>query len=361
MEVALVHDFLVKLGGAERVLKTLTDMFPTAPIYTLLYDEARVGHVFPKSQVRPSNLQNLPKFLRKRHKYLFHKMPQAIESFDLSGYDVVISSNTAMSHGIVTNTDTKHFCYCHSPMRYAWDWTHEYLNEQQMGRFKRAVARRLLKNTSIWDYYASDRVDHYIANSETVRRRIQKYYRKDATVIYPPVDTERFKLTPNRENYFLIVSTITPYKNIELAVNLFNKVRKKLVIIGDGSDRKRLQSMAGPHIDFLGFKPDEVVKEYMQNCRALIFPGEEDFGMTPVEAMACGKPVLAYRKGGVTETVVAGATGEFFEEPTVKSMENGLARLLVNESHYNSQKIRKHAEKFDRKYFIEGIEKLVLS
>jgi glycosyltransferase involved in cell wall biosynthesis len=361
MKVALVHDFLVKLGGAERVVKTLTDMFPSAPIYTLLYDEARVGHVFPKSNVRTSDLQNLPKFLRKRSKYFFHKMPQHIESFDLSGYDVVISSNTAMSHGIITSASTKHFCYCHSPMRYAWDWTHKYMDEQKVGRLKKAAISHLLKKVRIWDYYSSDRVDHYIANSETVRKRIQKYYRRDASVIYPPVDTERFKLNPNRENYFLIVSTLTPYKNIELAIETFNKVRKKLVIIGDGSDRARLESLAGPHVDFLGFKPDEVVREYMQNCRAFVFPGEDDFGMTPVEAMACGKPVLAYGKGGATETIIAGRTGEFFEESTVKSMENGLARLLVNESRYDPVKIRKHAKQFDRKYFIEEIEKLVLS
>ncbi len=361
MKVALVHDFLVKLGGAERVLKTLTDIFPRAPIYTLFYDEARVGHVFPKSQVITSDLQNMPKFLQKRRRYLLPSMPKAIESFDLSEFDLVISSNTAMSHGIVTNTDTKHICYCHSPMRYAWDWTHQYMQEQRVGPIKRMAIRHILKKLRIWDYYSSDRVDHYIANSENVRRRIQKYYRKDADVIYPPVDTQRFKVTPNHENYFLIVSTLTPYKNIELAVHLFNKVRKKLIIIGDGSDRKRLESMAGPHIDFLGFKPDEVVREYMQNCRAFVFPGEEDFGMTPVEAMACGKPVLAYGKGGAMETVIAGQTGEFFEELTVKSMENGLARLFVNEPRYDHKKIRKHAEKFDRKYFIEGIEKLVVS
>lgn len=361
MKIALVHDYLVKLGGAERVLKTLTDIFPRAPIYTLLYDEARVGHVFPKSQVIVSDLQNWPQFLRKRHRYFFHKMPQYLEAFDFSDFDVVISSNTAMAHGIITNTNTKHFCYCHSPMRYAWDWTHEYLEEQNFGPFKKLAIRHLLSKVRVWDYYAADRVDHYIANSETVRRRIQKYYRQDATVIYPPVDTEKFKISSSRENYFLIVSTLTRYKNIELAIDLFNKVRKRLVIIGDGSDRKRLESIAGPHIDFLGFKPDEVVREYMQNCRALIFPGEDDFGITPVEAMACGKPVLAYAKGGATETVIAGLTGEFFEEPTVESMEMGLARLLVNEPRYDAGRIRKHAEKFDRQKFIEAIEGLVLS
>lgn len=359
MEVALVHDILVKLGGGERVLKCLSDMFPKAPIYTLLYDEAKVGRVFPKNRVKPSYLQDYPAFIRNRRRYLFPKMPKAIESMDFSGYDLVISSSSAFAHGIVTNTDTKHLCYCHSPMRYAWDWTHEYMGEQHVGPLKRAAIRHLLKKVRMWDYYAADRPDHYLANSENVRRRIQKYYRQDATVLYPPVDVESFKVTPEHQNYFLIVSTITPYKNIGLAVNLFNKVRKKLVIIGDGSDRKRLEQLAGPNIDFLGFKPDEVVREYMQNCRAFIFPGEEDFGITPVEAMSCGKPVLAYGKGGVLETVVPGKTGEFFEETTISSMENGLARLLASETRYDSKRIRQHAEFFAQANFEEGMKDII--
>ncbi len=359
MEVAIVHDMLVKLGGAERVVKALADMFPNAPIYTLLYDEGKVGHVFPKSRVRTSDLQKYPKFIRNRRRYLLPKMPKAIEGLDLSGYDLVISSNTAFAHGIVTNTDTTHLCYCHSPMRYAWDWTHEYMREQRAGLLKRTAVRHLLNKIRVWDYYAADRVDHYLANSENVRRRIQKYYRQDASVVYPPVDVERFKVTPEHENYFLIVSTISPYKNIELAVNLFNKVRKKLVIIGEGSDRKRLMQMAGPHIDFIGFKPDEVVREYMQNCRALIFPGEEDFGITPVEAMACGKPVLAYKKGGVKESVIPGVTGEFFEEATVESMENGLARLLARESKHDPHQIRQQAERFAQSNFEKTMEDMI--
>lgn len=359
MEVALVHDMLVKLGGAERVLKALADMFPNAPIYTLLYDESQVGRVFPKSRVRTSPLQKYPGFIRNRRRYLLPKMPKAVESFDLSDYDLVISSNTAFAHGIITNSDTKHLCYCHSPMRYAWDWTHQYMKEQRAGLLKRVAIRHILKNIRTWDYYAADRADHYIANSENVRRRIQKYYRQDASVLYPPVDVERFKVTPEHQKYFLIVSTISPYKNIELAVNLFNKVRKKLVIIGEGSDRKRLMQIAGPHIDFLGFKPDEVVREYLQNCRALVFPGEEDFGITPVEAMACGKPVLAYKKGGVMESVIPGKTGEFFKESTIESMENGLARLLVNEAKYDPQQIRQQAEEFAQSNFEKGMEQII--
>lgn len=359
MKVALVHDFLLKLGGAERVLKVLSEMYPSAPIYTLLYDENKVGHVFDKTRLRGSPLQSFPEFLRNRYRYFFPWMPQWIESFDLSGYDVVISSSSAYSHGVLTNSSTRHLCYSHSPMRYAWDWTHEYMEEQGVSSFKKWVASRLIHNVRLWDYYAIDRVDQYIANSENVRRRIQKYYHRESEVLYPPVDLERFTLHPGHENYFLIVSTLTPYKKIDRAIELFNKIRKRLVIIGEGSDRPRLERLAGPHIDFLGFKPDEVVRDYVQNCRALIFPGEEDFGITPVEAMACGKPVLAYGKGGALESMVAGTTGEFFDEPTVEAMEDALARLLAHETRYEPKRIRQHAERFHRDRFVEGMEAIV--
>jgi glycosyltransferase involved in cell wall biosynthesis len=359
MKVALVHDLLVKFGGAERVLKVLADLYPQAPIYTLLYDESKMGRIFPKSRVRVSGFHKLPRMLLNRRRYLIPWMPKMIESFDFSDYDLVISSSSAYAHGIVTDLGTKHISYCHSPMRYAWDWTHPYLKEQHVGSVKRMAIRKLLNKIRVWDYYASDRAELLVANSETVRGRIQKYWRKKSEVLYPPVDVERFNVTKSHGNYFLIVSALTPYKNIELAIHLFNKVRKHLVIIGEGADRARLQRLAGPHIDFLGFKPDDVVREYMQNCRAFIFPGEEDFGITPVEAMACGKPVLAYGKGGVTETVVAGVSGEFFQEPTVESMENALATLLVNERKYDPNTIRQCAERFAQAEFETGIQRMV--
>ena len=358
-KIALVHDFLLKLGGAERVLKVLSDMFPDAPIYTLLYDEQTVGNVFPKERIRTSKLQKLPKFIRKRQKYLLPKMPGAIEEMDFSEFDIVISSNSAFTHGIITNTDTKHICYCHSPMRYAWDWTHEYIKEQNIGKIKTAAVSILLNKIRMWDQIAADRVDTYIANSKTVRNRIMKYYRKNADVIYPPVDINRFKPQKKKENFFLIVSTITPYKKIDLAVQLFNKIGRELVIIGEGPQKKYLQSIAGPNISFLGFKSDKETAEYFKNARAFIFPGEEDFGITPVEAMASGTPVLAYGKGGVTETVIPGVTGEFFYKPTVDSMEQGLAKLLINERKYKVTKMRKQAENFSKENFIREIKEKI--
>jgi len=361
MKVALVHDFLVKLGGAERVLAVLAEMYPNAPIHTLLYDESAVGRVFSKKRVIPSGFHSLPGFVRKRRKFLFPWMPKMIEAFDFSGYDLVISSSSAYAHGVLTNLDTKHITYCHSPMRYAWDWTHEYMAEQKLAGVKLGLVRRMLKKVRIWDYFASKRSDFYLANSLNVQKRISKYYRRDSTVVYPPVDLTRFTPTKEHQDFFLIVSTLTPYKQIERAIHLFNKVNKRLVIIGDGPDRARLEHIAGSNIDFLGFKPDEVVTDYMHNCRAFIFPGEEDFGIAPVEAMACGKPVLAYGKGGLLESVVPGVTGEFFADASLATMEDALGRLLMNSKKYDPKKIRAHAEKFSREMFERSFRAAVQS
>lgn len=358
-KIALAHDFLNRLGGGERVLKVLADMFPEAPIYTLLYDKKKVGHVFDESRIRTSHLQRYPRFIRNRHKYLLTKMPKEVEKFDFSEFDIVLSSNSAFTHGILTNTDTKHICYCHSPMRYAWDWTHEYLEEQNFGMVKKAVAALVLKKMRMWDQIAVDRADEFIANSRNVHRRIKKYYRKDSKIIYPPVDVERFNPQRKHADYFLIVSTLAPYKKIDLAIQLFNKIGQQLLIIGDGPHKPYLQSIAAPNVSFLGFKDDDAVVEYYQNCRAFIFPGEEDFGITPVEAMAAGKPVLAYGKGGVTESVIPGETGEFFYQPTIDSMEDGLARLILNEKKYVMKRIREQAEKFSTRKFKRKIKQII--
>lgn len=361
MKIAIVHDFLFKLGGAERVVKKLLKIFPEADLFTLLYDQEKVEKVFPPNKVNTSFLQKYPKFIRKRHRLLTSKMPRAIEEIDLSAYDLILSSSGAFSHGALTSSQSKHICYCHSPMRYAFDWHAEYVKENNIQGFKKIYYQKLIKDLRVWENYAADRPDHYIAISKTVEKRIKKYFRKEAKIIHPPVNVKKFKVNENHSNYFLIVSTLTQYKKIDLAIALFNKLGRKLVIVGDGPDRGRLQNMANKNIEFLGFLSDLEVKEYIENCRALIFPGEEDFGITPIEAMAAGKPVLAFGKGGALETIIAEHTGEFFYEANVSSMEDGLARLLHNEKFYNPNKIREHALKFDESIFERKIRKYVKS
>ncbi len=356
MKVALVHDFLVKMGGAERVLKVFADMYPDAPIYTLLYDENICGKIFPRARVRTSFLQKSPQFLRRRQRYLLPMMARAVESFDLSGFDLVISSSNAFTHGALTASAAKHVCYCPSPMRYAWDYAHEYLDEQRIGPLKKMAIEKMLSRIRLWDRAAGDRPDFYLANSRHVQKRVKKYYGQESLVLYPPVETMHFQVSPKHQDFFLIVSTLSPFKKIDLAVQLFNKIGKRLIVIGSGAQYDYLREMAAPNVSILGFLEDKVVREYLQSCRALIFPGEEDFGITPVEAMACGKPVLAYGVGGVTETLIPGVTGEFFYEPTIESMEDGLGRLIVNEPQYDPEKIRRQANFFSRRRFVEGFE-----
>jgi len=357
--VALIHDFLVKMGGAEKVLKVFADMYPDAPIFTLLYDEKVCGAAFPRSRVRTSFLQKAPRFLRKRQRYLFPLMPRAIESFNLSGFDLIISSSNAYAHGVLVPSHARHICYCHSPMRYAWDYAHQYIREQNAGPLKSHMIEKLIGNVRMWDQIACDRADSYIANSRHVSNRIKKYYRKDAAVLYPPVETRHFKPTKEHQGYFLIVAALTPFKKIDLAVQLFNKIGKRLVVVGSGAQYEYLKRMAGPNVDIMGYKDDKTVVELMQNCRAFIMPNEEDFGIAPVEAMAAGKPVLAYGKGGALETVIPGETGELFYEQTIESMEDGLGRLIVNEPKYDAEKIHAHANGFSHKNFIEGWKQIV--
>ncbi|QQR83822.1 glycosyltransferase [Candidatus Peregrinibacteria bacterium] len=356
MNVALVHEMLIKLGGAERVVKTWTDMFPDAPIFTLFNDPEKSKEWFEGKKIHTSILQkNYETF--KRPKYLLPKMPKAIEALQLNQYDLVLSSSSAFAHGIKPGKHTKHICYVHSPMRYAWDYTHQTLKNYSWPM--QWLVGRMLTQLRVWDFYASDRADVLVANSQHVQKRIHHYWKKPSELIYPPVNIKRFTPRKDHADYFLIVSTLSPFKRIDLAVELFNKIKRKLVIIGDGTHMDYLKTIAKPNIEFLGRQSDENIKEYMEYCRALIFPGEEDFGITPVEAMAAGKPVLAYAKGGVTESVQAGLSGEFFDHPNIESIENGLTRLLMNESSYQPQKIRQLVEHFDEAVFKEKIDQLV--
>jgi glycosyltransferase involved in cell wall biosynthesis len=360
MKVAIVHDFLLKLGGAERVTKVLSEMYPEADIYTLLYDKDSVGEDFPPERVTSSFLQKLPKPIRSKHTLLLKLFPKAIESFDLSKYDVVISSSNSYAHGVVTNLDTTHICYYHSPMRYIWDWYNEYFDELGFGKYKKGLAKFALHGIRMWDQLASKRPDVSLANSENVQSRIKKYYHKDSQVIYPPVDVGRFKPVDKIKDYFLIVSTITPYKRIELAVRFFNKIGKKLIIVGEGKQKDYLQSIAAENVQFVGRKSDEDIALLMTECRGFIFPGEEDFGITPVEAMAAGRPVFAYGKGGVIETVLDKNTGIFFKNPTMESFETGFAKFLSFEKKFfKPADAVQRSKQFGREKFEKEISKIV--
>jgi len=363
MRVAIVHDLLLRYGGAERVVLALKEIYPEAPVYTLLYDRENMAPWFSEIDVRPSWLQKLPRFLRKKHKYLLKLMPLAVESLDLRDFDLVISSSTAFAKGVVTRPDTKHICYCHSPARFLWDMSHRYPKMQSLGGLRGLAAKISVHQLRLWDKSTINRVDYFIANSQTTKARIRKYYRRRAEVIYPPVPEglESFAggFAPEEKDYFLIVSQLVKHKNIEVAVEAFNKLELPLVVIGEGPERKRLAKLAGPKIKFKGFLPEERVQVYRKNCRAFIFPGEDDFGIAPVQALKAGRPVLALRAGGATETVIEGVNGEFFDWPLPEILADGVRRLLENYAAYDPEIIKKSVEKFGEKRFKEEIEGFV--
>ena len=349
MKVALVHDYLNQMGGAERVVMAFHQIFPDAPIYTSIYDPQRVDPAFQEMDIRTSFMQKFPLVTRHHQPYLpFY--PFAMESLDLRDYELVLSSSSAFGKGVITGPRTMHICYCHTPMRWCWNYR-EYVEREQLGGMARLVLPLLISGLRVWDQVSAMRVDHFIANSPVVAERIQKYYRRDAVVIPPPVEVSRFSFDPDIEveDYFLIISRLIPYKRIDLAIEACNRLRLPLVIIGDGRDLERLKRLAGPTIRFLGRLSDQEVLHYYARCRALLFPGEEDFGITPLEAQACGRPVIAYGSGGALASVVEGITGVFFYEQTVDSLATALASF--DERRYVPQTIRSHALEFDMPRF----------
>ncbi|HVB74199.1 MAG TPA: glycosyltransferase [Ktedonobacteraceae bacterium] len=349
MKVALVHDYLNQMGGAERVVLAFHELFPDAPLYTSIYDPTRVDAAFQKMDIRTSFMQKLP-LVKKHHQPFLPLYPFAMESLDLRGFDLILSSSSAFGKGVITRPGTMHICYCHTPMRWCWNYD-EYVEREHLGKMARSVLPFFITNLRVWDQTTSMRVDHFIANSPVVADRIQKYYRRDSVVIPPPVEASRFLFDPGTqpEDYFLIVSRFMPYKRIDLAIEACNQLRLPLLIIGGGRDEQRLKKLAGPTIRFMGRLTDEEVLRYYAHCRALILPGEEDFGITPLEAQASGRPVIAYSAGGALASVVDGVTGTFFHEQTVESLAETLATF--DEAKYNGQTIRNHALEFDKPRF----------
>lgn len=352
MKVALVHEWLTTLGGSERVVLALSKIFPGAPVFTSVYDRDRLPAEFAGLDVRPSFLQKIPGAV-KRHQALLPLMPIAFEQHDLRGYDLVISSHHACAKGVITDANALHLSYVHTPMRYAWDLTQEYT--ATLSPLKRVLAAPLLHYLRGWDVASSWRVDHYMANSKLVAQRIAKHYRRPATVIHPPIRVDDFALGP-AEDHYLVVSRLVPYKRIDLAIEAANRTGAKLKIVGDGPLMGELKAIAKPNVEFLGNLSDAEVRAEYSRCKAFLFPGFEDFGLTPLEAMASGKPVIAYGRGGALETVVDGVTGVFFAEQSVDSLVGGMARFEALD--FSPEAIRRHAGSYDEAIFADQIARL---
>lgn len=349
MRVALAHDYLNQMGGAERVVLALSDIFPDAPIYTSIYDPQRVDPAFRHKDIRTSFMQKLP-FVTKHHQPYLPFYPFAMETFDLRGYDLVLSSSSAFGKGVITRPETMHICYCHTPMRWCWNYN-EYVEREQLGNMARRLLPFMITGLRVWDQSSAMRVDHFIANSPLVAERIRKYYRRESVVIPPPVDAQRFPFDPTTEpeDYFLVVSRLIPYKRVDLAIEACNRLQLPLVVIGSGRDLDRLKRLAGPTIRFMVGLSDEQVLHYFTHCRALLFAGEDDFGITPLEAQAAGRPVIAYGSGGALASIIDSVTGIFFPEQTVDSLAEALQTF--NQNNFDPQTIRNHALEFDTPRF----------
>ncbi len=361
--VAIVHDWLPLIGGAERVLEQLLKLYPEADVFTLFnfLDEKDAGFLAGR-KITTSFVQNAP-FARKHYRNYLPLMPVAIENFDLSSYDLVVSSSSAVAKSVLTGPDQLHVCYCHSPMRYAWDLQEEYLNQTGIGSgIKSSLVRYLLHRIRIWDAVSSNRVDAFIANSGYIQRRIKKTYRRESTVIHPPVDVDRFQIKTEKENFYLAASRQVPYKRIDLIVQAFSAMPdKRLVVIGDGPEHSKVRALAGsaPNIEILGYQGDAVMVDYMRRAKAFVFAAQEDFGILPVEAQACGTPVIAFGKGGACETVLDKYTGLLFAQQTIESLTDAVARFERLQNNFDAAQIRKHATSFSAERFRAEISRFV--
>jgi glycosyltransferase involved in cell wall biosynthesis len=348
LRIALVHDWLTGMRGGEKCLEVLCELYPDAPLYTLLHVKGTMSPPIEAREIRTSFIQHLPLVSTKYRSYL-PLFPFAIESLDLSEFDVVISTSHCVAKGVVTRPGALHLCYCHTPMRYVWEMYDEYFGKGKADMLTRTAMAIVAPWLRSWDVRTAGRVHYYIANSENVRRRIQTHYGKQSAVIFPPVDTEKFVLSGQAGGYDLIVSALVPYKQVDLAVEVFNRTGARLVIVGKGPEEKKLRAMANSNIEFLGWRSDADLAGIYAGCRMLIFPGEEDFGIVPLEAMACGKPVVAFAQGGALETVVEGVTGTFFAAQSVESLTDALVR--AGSSTFAPEAIRSHALRFSRRRY----------
>lgn len=355
MKVALVHDHLNQIGGAERVVLNMHKLWPEAPLYTLVHHKKKVGDFFNSLDIRPSFIQNMPLSLSHLRWYL-SMMPTAIETFDLSEYDVILSSASAFGKGVIAPANAMHICYCHTPTRYLWSDANKYLQEVGGGAIIRRILPFVLNRLRIWDYLAAQRVDYFIANSQFVADRIKRYYNREAEVIYPPVDVLAYP-NASKLNYFIIVSRLRPYKKIDLAIRAFNRLNMNLVVVGGGEERKRLQSIAGNKIFFCGSVSERAKKRLLAGSIGFIHPQEEDAGIAAIEAMAAGVPVIAYKSGGAVETIIDNITGKFFEEQSWQSLADSVIRF--NRQSFDYDRIRAHAQQFSKQRFMHELKSFV--
>ena len=359
MRFAFVHEWLIEYGGSEKVLERCLSIAPEAPIYTIIYDEKKFTHSpIADHQVHTSFIQRLP--FRKHFRMYLPLMPMAIERFDVGDVDVVISSNHCVAKGILTRSDQLHISYVHAPMRYAWDLHFPIMEQAHLRHGLRGLfASWIFKDLRRWDVLAANRVDVFVANSKYVARRIRKVYRRDAQVIYPPVDVGRFKPDQDRDDFYLTVCRCVPYKHVEMMVMAFNRLGRPLVVIGDGPELERIKRIANPHIKMMGWQSDPVVVDHMQRCRAFINASDEDFGIAPVEAQAAGAPVIAYGRGGTGETVLHGVTGVHFQKQTIEHIVAAVKEFENDPTRFDAARIHEHAMQFDASHFDSQMRQLI--
>lgn len=358
--IAIVHEWFTGMRGGEKCVEALCELFPQATLYTLVHVHGSVSATIERMPIHTSFIQRLP-FAQTKYRHYLPLFPTAVERFDVKGYDIVISSHHAVAKGVKTDPTTLHICYCHTPMRYIWHLYDDYFGSDKAGLLTRTAMRLCVGYLRRWDVRTARNPHHFIANSENVRQRILELYHRDAVVIYPPVDTARFRPAHAGGEYFLIVSALVPYKRIDLAIEAFNRSGERLLIIGEGPEGERLRALAAPNIRFLGWQPDDALVDYYAKCKALIFPGEEDFGIVPVEAMASGKPVIAYAKGGALESVIDTPTlktGILFPEQTVASLRKAIARF--EQTSFSPDQLRSHSLQFDRAVYKEKMASFIM-
>ena len=359
MKLALAHDYLTQAGGAERVVASLHEIYPGAPLYTSVYNANKTLSYFKTVDVRTTFLQNWPLVSSHLDKCALSIYPLAFEQFDFSEYDVVISSSSSFAKGIITGPETTHICYCHTPARFAWR-SHGYFSRSAATSLVAPLLRGTLHNLRMWDAVSANRIDFFIANSHNVANRIRKFYRREvAAIIHPPVELNRFHIASKNDvgDHFLVVSRLLGYKRIDLAIQACNAIGAQLRIVGIGPELNALKKIAGPTIQFLGKLDDAAVVGELSRCKALIMPGEEDFGITPLEAMASGRPVVAYGAGGALETILDGQTGLFFNQPRYECLASTLRELSSVD--FKPQELRDHAGKFDTAEFTKQIQRFV--